>query len=453
MEASLQTKRSNLILGKPRYAALWGGKVTMLGTLICTLLLIPITAIADSVDTTTQEQLIIQIEKTHQTLQGHEECFSISKSAGWPQWAGFNFLIQYDPAVLEFISGQAGPLVAGLDWERFDCRAVDVGNAGDNENPGFVVVHARLGTPRRGQPYEAISPDSGELCELHFLVSNDRAYECDFYPIRFVWRDCGDNLFHSARGDTFYLSGQVIDHPPENNEPGQALDITDSDCEGGGTLFRGGPCQRCSKGNSIAVQRNLVFINGGVGVACADSIDRRGEITGGFENPFQEVVLFINYLLYGDVLLPEFEFGRVEPDINNDGLPLTIGDLIYRLRIIWGDALPYPKLTPLSDTVQVRIINNILTTDCRDSIGGVFAVFESSDSTDSVTILLENQMEVLQHWSDDVLRVVTYPGFRKMTNFIAPGRPKLFEIPKGATLMSIQVCDYDGNMMIVEVQE
>jgi hypothetical protein len=35
-------------------------------------------------------------------------------------------------------------------------------------------------------------------------------------------------------------------------------------------------------------------------------------------------------------------------DVNNDGLTLTVADLVYLIRVVVGDAVPYPKTTPVA---------------------------------------------------------------------------------------------------------
>ncbi|MFH2056081.1 MAG: hypothetical protein ABIJ61_08995, partial [bacterium] len=198
----------------------------------------------------------------------------------------------------------------------------------------------------------------------------------------------------------------------------------------------------------------LMFVNGGIAVACADSIDRRGELTGGFEDPRFEVVAYINYLLYGDIVLDDpASLLYKEPDVNNDGTPLTVGDLIYMLRILTGDALPHPKLQPLSDTVELSVVDNVLTTVCRDSIGGIFLTLNSADSTDSVVALPDQEFELVTPRMGERARAVFWAGLDRVLRAIPPGRHRLLRIPEGAVLDTIQVCDYRGNLMLVEVVE
>ena len=72
----------------------------------------------------------------------------------------------------------------------------------------------------------------------------------------------------------------------------------------------------------------------------ADAMDNLNEIS----NEISDAVLFSNYFVYGIGVFDINEAGQIAAtDVNADGLTLSVADLVYMVRIILGDAAPYPK--------------------------------------------------------------------------------------------------------------
>jgi hypothetical protein len=143
--------------------------------------------------------------------------------------------------------------------------------------------------------------------------------------------------------------------------------------------FLGAPdiCLEVDELDKDVPNRFVDFWNGGVDIACADSIDDRGDLNlDGQPNTIADAVLYSNYFIYG---IGVFGSGTAAQgaiaasDVNADGIPLSIADLVYLIRIVVGDALPYPKVVATS--VDMRMGETIYA---GDDLGAFYAVIEGN---------------------------------------------------------------------------
>jgi len=89
-------------------------------------------------------------------------------------------------------------------------------------------------------------------------------------------------------------------------------------------------------------------------------------------------------------------------DCNADGLTLTVGDLVYLIRVIVGDALPYPKLAPVEANYMVN--NGVISVDAE--MGAAFVAIEG----DVTPTLLADNMDIQYAYdaSENITRVLVY---------------------------------------------
>ncbi|HEX2897264.1 MAG TPA: hypothetical protein VHP63_04355, partial [candidate division Zixibacteria bacterium] len=136
----------------------------------------------------------VQIEKTHNTIQGAYEQVCVTLNAGSEQMWGFDFLIAYDNSALSFTSAVPGDVYDECGWEYFTYRYGANGNCSNACPSGLLRVVGLAETnngPNHPDCYLPTLPAT--LFCLNFLVTNDRTFECMYAPIRFFWVDCGDN--------------------------------------------------------------------------------------------------------------------------------------------------------------------------------------------------------------------------------------------------------------------
>jgi len=327
----------------------------------------------------------VTIEKVHDVYQGTSEDVSVMLVNDVYPMGGFDFLIQYDASALTLQAASPGAYLDECDWEYFTYRYGPNGNCGPNACPSGVVRLVGIAETNNGANhpscYDAGSPDNpDEVAVLSFLVSNDRTFECQYVPIRWIWYDCGDNAISNRDGDTLFISRYVYEFEGDTLNP-EVGNIVDSTVLEFPTLF-GAPAF-CRETDSLDKREPISlidFVNGGIDIACADSIDDRGDLNlNGQGYEIADAVLYSNYFVYGPGV-----FGTGDPyqaavaasDVNADGIPLSVGDLVYLIRVIVGDAQAYPKqVTP----EQVNLTHNqmgVLTVDSDIEMGAAYLVFE-----------------------------------------------------------------------------
>ncbi|MDH3891556.1 MAG: T9SS type A sorting domain-containing protein [candidate division Zixibacteria bacterium] len=295
------------------------------------------------------EAFEVQIEKTHGTLQGLHELVDIRLTRGASDMAGFNLMIAYDASALNFQAAIPGEFHTICRWEYFNYRFGPNGNCGSACPSGMLEVLALAETNNGPNHPLCLNLDlPAVLVSLDFLVSDDRTLECQYAPIRFFWTNCTDNsiAYHPAddpmaavqgvsrRVYDFDLIGRIEDmytgYPTYTGFQEECLDGADPD--------KPKPIQYVD------------FVNGGIDIVCADSIDDRGDVNlNGTSNEIADAVLFSNYFVQGIGVFNVNYPGQVAAtDVNADGLTLSVADLVYLIRIITGDAPPYPKIAPVS---------------------------------------------------------------------------------------------------------
>jgi hypothetical protein len=253
-----------------------------------------------------------------------------------------------------------------------------------------------------------------------------------YVPIRFFWHDCGDNSISNIMGDTLWISDHVYTY--------EMVDIT-------GTIHYGGhwwlgDCQNPDPEKPSPIPF-IDFIHGGVDIICADSIDARGDINlNNIANEIADAVLFTNYFIYGlGVFNINVEGQIAATDVNNDGKILTVGDLVMLVRIITGDALPFPKLSPFANTVEVLNNGSVITSKSAVDVGAALFVFDGPGSVENLT-----DMKMLSDVVDGQLRVLVWSD---NTTNIPAGTTDLIRVNGDVNLVESSVSDYYGNLMNV----
>jgi hypothetical protein len=405
------------------------------------------------------QPFLISIEKTHNTIQGLYEYVSITKELGSELMGGFDFLIAYDASALSFSSASLGAALgpAGCGWEYFTYRYGAQGNCGGPCPSGLLRVVAIADANNGANHPDCFGvADGEELVSLKFYVTNDRLFECQYVPIRFAWIDCGDNGISNIGGDTLWISSSVFEFYDDDapfGEPDPDAEITDMSCYF--AIAYGGACAACDVSQKYEPVRFIVFWNGGIDIVCADSIDAPGDVNlNGIAYEIADAVLYTNYFLYGLPALdpnPQFRNAQIAAsDANQDGSVLTVGDLVYLLRVVIGDAQPFPKLAPFANTANVNLANGTLSTDASVDLGGVYATFRVNGN---YTLTSNTDMEVVSAENDGLLKVLVYAGLDNMSNRLDAGNNSLFSIDGNVELVNVEVADYNGNMMNTRVSK
>jgi hypothetical protein len=387
----------------------------------------------------------VTIEKIHDQLQGHytEVAITLDDSYTSMNMGGYDFLIAYDAPALTFVEAMPGDLLLDCGWEYFTYRFGANGNCGNACPSGLLRIVALAETNNGPNHPTCFNSAAGtELAVLKFFVSNDRTFECMYAPVYFFWMDCGDNVISSQDGDTLFLEDAVF-----NFEGG---DITLHPAEFPST---GGTGDFCLVGDKDYPLRAIDFKNGGVDIVCADSIDARGDINAnGVPYEIADAVMFTNYFINGlSAFKDHVEASIAASDVNADGISLSVADLVYLIRVIQGDAAPYPKPDPEAENIAIKtqLINNqmnVAYTSAAD-LGAVLLRFNVTGSVESVTLGDgASQMDVRYSVTGGELNVLVYS---MSTAAIEAGSNNLVSIETTGDikLTEIDAADFFGNVM------
>jgi hypothetical protein len=351
------------------------------------------------VDVKGETNFAIVIEKEHGTdyypygvIQGQHAFVDVTMTAGSEIPAGFDILIAYDASALVFQTATPGPefYAGGCGWEYFNYRFGANGNCG-NACPSGVLRVVGIAETNNGPNHPTCLKPSlpAVMFTLDFLVTNDRTFECMFVPIRFFWMDCGDNslaYFPLTAQDSVVqgIEASVWNYYGGIGEE-TVYHVVTAEPTGFPTYF-GAPdaCMNPITGKPDP-KRIIDFYNGGIDIICAGDIDDRGDINlNGEMNEIADAVLFSNYFVEGlQVFLVNVDGQVAATDVNADGLTLSVADLVYLIRVIIGDALPYAKLSTVA--VNYTIDGGVITVDRE--LGAAFVMVSGNVTP---TLLAEN---------------------------------------------------------------
>jgi hypothetical protein len=391
----------------------------------------------------------IKIEKVHDALQGHFADVDVCLNAGSDIMGGFDFLIGYDASALAFTEAVLGDFLIQCGWEYFTYRYSWNGNCGNACPTGLVRLiglaetnngpnHPNWGCLTQFEPGLDCHDCGTPIATLTFFVSNDRTLECMYVPIRFYWMDCNDNSISVPSGDTLGVNYKIYDYL------GGDLGYQEiQDYNFGVPGYYGIPDDPCMQGDKEFPIRFVDYCNGGIDIVCADSIDARGDINvNGVPNEIADAVMFTNYFISGLSAFGDHpEASIAASDVNADGIALSVADLVYLVRVIVGDANPYPKPLPESPvTISARA--GMVEYNSPVDIGAALLTFHVSGEAGSPQLSPGAAgMDIKYARQGDELRVLVY---NIGTEMIPAGENALLTIPGEVELTDAEVATYDG---------
>ena len=346
----------------------------------------------------------IKIEKTHNTPMGQETWVDITMEHSSLSLGGFDFLIKYDQSALNFITAEIGPALVNCGWEFFTYREGASGNCGPGACPTGVVRMVAMAETNNGgfhpdlDCFNALKMTKWVMARMKFLVADDYNLECQYAPILWMWYDCGDNGLSDFTGDTLFIARNVYNY-----------DSTLSAWSDEGWPTHDGALDSCIHQYKVDPLFRVDYWHGGVDIICIDSLDDRGDINmNGTAYEIADAVLFCNYFVYGvDVF--DYPAGMIAAtDVNADGLTLSVADLVYLIRVIIGDAIPYSPsgFVKLGAAVEVNYrhaSNGVLSMEGAQ-IGAV-ALTVTGETTPE---LLADGMELLYANRNGETRILVY---------------------------------------------
>jgi len=178
------------------------------------------------------------------------------------------------------------------------------------------------------------------------------------------------------------------------------------------------------------------FINGGVDIICAGDIDDRGDVNlNGLDNEIGDAVVFTNYFIHGlGAFTVNVEGQIAATDINADGITLSVADLVYLIRIIVGDALPYAKLSPYATTANFSTTGSAISTDA--TLGAVLFTFNGIADVNLGSGAANMELKTGVVNGNTVALVLSYEKGQTCTGEI---------LNANGSIKSIEAVDYFGN--------
>jgi hypothetical protein len=260
---------------------------------------------------------------------------------------GFDLLFSYDASVLTFQGlDMVGSVLDAADWEYLTYRIVST-------NPALIRIVAIADMNNSNHHPNTLCLD-GLIANVCFKVTHDQNAGCQSAHIQWYWEDCGDNTASDPTGNILYMITNPDGNPPyAGGDPVNGINgggIISNSCnidaqfatmEGGINGPEDFPCANPDTTKPDPVEA-LCFINGKIKIICPGDIDDRGDINlNGLAYEIADAVLYSNYFISGPSVFTINVAGQTAAsDVNADGTPLTVADLVYLIRVITGDALP-----------------------------------------------------------------------------------------------------------------
>jgi hypothetical protein len=342
---------------------------------------------------------------------------------------GLDFLICYDPTGISILGVTVGDAIT--DWEYFTYRLGVSGNCGAGCPDGLVRIVALAELDNGVNIPEPAFLPVGTIANLIFQVTSDRNFIGFCISVGFCWNDCNDNTVASRSGDTTFISNTIAFSECQSNEKYDPVPT-------------------------------LCFADGEICII--EPPDDRGDLNlNGIANEVGDVVLYTNYFIWGSsVWDPTWvEVQLLASDVNDDGIVLTVADLIYMIRIVTGDETPFPanpKLSPYasSGNVSYRVDNNAMTVSTQSTAelgGGLFVFRYSGMGVGTPTLVSDHSgMTIRSSVSGGELRVLVSPDHAAMAR-IPAGHSDLFTVPVEGNgrieLVETQLSDGHGALMSV----
>ena len=347
------------------------------------------------------------------------------------------FCIGYDKRRFTFFQGFRGGFMWKNNWQFDSCEYIGSDPLAGDTNISLISIHLIKDTLGGAIVDTAAIHYGTYLYMLHFISINNISNPIDTSAIRFYWKDCGSNLVYFNNADKPARIGAVLD--PDSDRPPWRLPQTwNGPASGCDTLF-------ASPDSALDVR----LVNGFETIWRDTLSDSRGDInTNGFACEIADAVMFTNYFIFGTAAFGSHVSGSTaRSDVNTDGATLTIADFVYLVRIIVGDALPYPSPATPGNLFTATARGDRVVISTTEDAGAALFVFNVNGTIGTPAI--NNGLDVISNLENNELRVLVYNiGTESLTD------GSILTIPINGTmeLVEVEAATYGGAVMETSIR-
>jgi len=314
---------------------------------------------------------------------------------------GFDMLLHFDATAINLLNiSRTNTRTA--DWEFFTFEKDYQNISGDLKVLGLADIPTTLPlTP-------PIPPGQGPLINLVFQINSDPGFAGFGIPVDFKFNDSTDNTLSDQAGNLIY-------------------------------------------------QEDINYRNGAVNILRTDLL--LGDINlNGIPFEIGDAVRFANFI--SDPITYPFNSQQyANSDVNQDGIPATIADLVYLIRVIVEGPSAAGKISPVEEEPEVKIkrVANGFTysTYSRNNLGGALFVFKHhpervaqvqfSQTLDGMDIYCKDQ--------EGVLRILIFSQKGKV---IAGGENLWFTVQTESEELNLEQAEFSsdlGNLLKVKTNK
>lgn len=313
---------------------------------------------------------------------------------------GFDLLLHFDPTAIDLLNViRTGTRTAG--WEFFSFQENYQNISGDLKLVGFANIPDLNSTP-------PVAPGQGPILNLIFRINSDPGFAGFNIPVNFKFNDSTDNTLSDASGNLIYQS-----------------DIT----------YRNG---------FVNILRTNLLL---------------GDINlNGIAFDIGDAVRFANFFI-DPVTYPFNSQQYANSDVNQDGIPATIADLVFLIRIIVEGPSAAGKIFAVNEEVEFRIQKQgsgfNFYTNTKNNLGGALFVIEHDPNSDFSIQFSEAlaSMDKLYQDEEGVLRVLIYSQKERS---ISSGENLLFTVYTPSANLKIKQSEFSddsGNLLKVRTDK
>jgi hypothetical protein len=321
--------------------------------------------------------------------------------------SGFDFRVGYNTASLYNPIVSLSPMLAdpdsGFGWQSFGYELSPAGELVSDCASEMLRITANSGARWLQTSGKSLPPVAGGppvlLARIQFYIKSQEKYYCFQLPdgaVRFLWLDSMDNHLASDQGNTIFVG---------MNRASRTLYTEDFLAEY--PSYHGIPNDSCKEKLRSPIVNGIDFLNGGLSWACADSGGGGADINLneiGYEE--SDARLYGEYFLFDTAVFTyNVDIQKAATDLNSDGVPLTLSDLVILKRVICGDMSAWG--------CQIRTVRRLLQYEKNvlaiDKPVGVALFHVKGKVTPQ---LLAPDMELLQHFDGVNTRILIWspPG-------------------------------------------